>query len=138
MGSVDGTRPPSPGAALRRAALRRVLARRCPQCGAGPLFRAYARLRPACPACGLVYRREPGALTGSMYLSAAVTQLFAAVVIALVWILTDWSPGASIALSLPLVVGFCALFLPYSQALWVAVEYATDAVNREEWVEPRL
>lgn len=138
MAPVNAARPLPPLSTLRWAALRRVLGRRCPQCGGGPLFRAYARLLESCPVCGLVYRREHGAQTGSMYLSAAVTQLFAALVIALVWTLTDWSAGVSIAASLPLVGAFCAFFLPYSQAIWVAVEYVTDAVNREEWVEPRL
>lgn len=135
---MDASRSLPPLPLVRRVALRRVLARRCPQCGEGRLFRAYARLHESCASCALVFRREPGAQTGSMYLSAAVTQVFAAVVILLVWSLTDWSPAVSIAVSLPVVGAFCALFLPYSQALWVGVEYATDVASREDWVEPRL
>jgi uncharacterized protein (DUF983 family) len=125
-------------AAVRTAALRRALRLRCPQCGEGRLFRRFDRLAERCTACGLVYRREQGAQTGSMYLSAAVTQCFAALVIAAIWILSDWSPVVSTAVALPVVLAFCVGFLPFSQALWVAVEYATDWVNRETWARPRL
>jgi len=33
-------------------ALRRGFAGRCPNCGKGPLFRAYLKVIPACPVCG--------------------------------------------------------------------------------------
>lgn len=127
---------PTPPTARRPpwgSALARVLRRRCPRCARGPLFRGYGRLASECRQCGLVYRREQGAQTGSMYLSAAVTQCFAALVIGLVWFLTDWSVPLATGVSLVLVGGFCAFFLPYSQALWVAVEYVTDVINREAW-----
>lgn len=122
---------------LFRRALGRVLRRRCPQCGAGELFESRSKLRDACASCGLVYRREQGAMTGAMYLSAAVTELFAALVIALVFLATDWSAARSIAVGLPVVLAFCWWFLPRSRALWTAVEYATDASNREPWTRPR-
>lgn len=119
-----------------RRSTARVVRKRCPRCGEGKLFRAYARLRERCAVCGLVFRREQGAQTGSMYLSAAVTQVFAALVIAVVWIGTDWSVALSIAVALPIVGAFCFAFLPYSQALWVAVEYRTDVINAEPWTAP--
>jgi len=72
-----------------------------------------------------------------MYLTAAVTEVFAALVVAVIWILADWSVALSVGVSLPLVGLFCYGFLPVSQALWVGVEYATDVHNGEEWVRPR-
>lgn len=122
---------------LWRTCLARVLRKRCPQCGEGSLFVTYARLYERCASCELVYRREQGAMTGSMYLSAAVTQIFGAIVIAAVWLLADWSTATSIAVGVVLVGAFCVLFQPYSMALWVLVEYLTDVGNRESWVEPR-
>ncbi len=124
-------------ASLRRIALARLLRRRCPQCGTGPLFRGYARLLVSCPECGLVYRREQGAQTGSMYLTAAITQVFAVGLIALCWVVTDWSAAIFLAVSIPVLLAFCAWFLPVAQALWIGVEYVTDAINGEEWVRPR-
>ena len=136
MGDAEGSGR-SRSAGWKLPILRRVLRRRCPQCGLGPLFQAYGRLRASCPDCGLVYRREPGAQTGSMYLSAAVTQVFAAGVIAVLVLTTDWGFWPSIAVGGPVVLGFCLVFLPWSQALWTGVEYATDLHNGEPWARPR-
>jgi len=122
---------------FRPTVLRRVLARRCPQCGKGELFRRYARLAESCSVCALVFRREQGAQTGSMYMTAAVTQVFAALLIGLAWIFTDWSVPVFLAVSLPLALVFCFAFLPVSQALWCGIEYVTDVANGEDWARPR-
>jgi uncharacterized protein (DUF983 family) len=115
----------------------RVLRKRCPQCGVGRLFRSRFRLSARCEHCGLVYRREQGAQTGSMYLSTAVSEVFGALVIFAVWIFTDWNAWQSLAVGVPIVVFQSFAFLPYSMALWVAVEYLTDVCNREWWADPR-
>jgi uncharacterized protein (DUF983 family) len=120
-------------ASPRPLILRRVLARRCPQCGVGRLFGGYARLVETCARCGLVYRREQGAQTGTMYLTAAVSEAFAAALIFLFWWRFDWTPLAFVLATAPLVLAFCAVFLPLAQALWVGVEYLTDLHNQEPW-----
>lgn len=120
-------------APTRALLVRRALARRCPRCGRGAIFARYARMHASCPSCGLVYRRESGAQTGSMYLIATATELFTAALVIAVFALTDWDPWTSILVCLPLVLGFCYAFLPWSMSLWVAVEYATDRLNRESW-----
>ncbi|MCB9916358.1 MAG: DUF983 domain-containing protein [Planctomycetes bacterium] len=109
---------------------------RCPRCGDGALFASRFRLAKSCDACGLVYRREEGAQTGSMYLCAAVTEVFAALLCVLVFVSTSWSAWTSIAVSLPIVLLFSFWFLPKSMALWVAVEFASDVANREPWTRP--
>ncbi len=83
---------------------------------------------------GLVFRREQGAMTGQMYLSAAVGQVLAALMFLGVWLFTDWGAGLALAVTLPVMVGFSYWFLPHSMALWVAIEYLTDRGNREPWV----
>ncbi len=113
--------------------LRRALAKRCPRCGGRGLFRSWARLVDRCPNRDLVLRREPGAQTGSMYLTATVTEVVAAGMVALVWVLTDWDVTTFLAVSVPLVLLFSFWFLPCAQALWVAIEFATDVANGEEW-----
>src|SRR5262245_52669539 len=95
-------------ASARRLIFARVLARRCPQCGAGTLFRRFARLADACASCAPVYRREPGAQTGSMYLTAIAGELFAAGLIFVLWCSFDWTTVAFVAVSVPLVLGFSA------------------------------
>jgi uncharacterized protein (DUF983 family) len=118
-----------------RTYLVRVLARRCPRCGEGRLFATRFRLASSCEHCGLVYRREQGGMTGQMYLSAAVTEIVAAVLVLLVFYLTDWGTALSLGILLPVVLVFSYWFLPHSMALWVAVEYMTDIGNREHWVK---
>ena len=53
--------------------IKRGLTRRCPACGEGRIFRSFLRLRRSCPACGWVVEREPGAVTGAMYLVAILS-----------------------------------------------------------------
>lgn len=117
--------------------MRRALRFRCPQCGEGRLFARYARLAERCRACGLLFRRESGAQTGAMYLSAAVSELFAAAVALALFFGTDWGTVAALGVGTALVLGFAFAFLPYAMALWTAIEYATDVGNREPWARPR-
>ena len=138
---TERTNLPQRSPAYWRVTLHRILARvlhhRCPQCGVGALFRAYARLAPSCPRCGLLYRREQGALTGTMYLTAAVGEVFAAALIFLFWYTFDWTTLEFVLVTAPLVFLFCAFLLPVAQAVWVGVEYATDLQSREPWVDLR-
>jgi uncharacterized protein (DUF983 family) len=123
--------------ATRRLVFARVLRRRCPQCGEGELFAGFARLEKACQRCGLVFRREQGAQTGTMYLTAAVSEVFAAALILLFWWGFDWTPAVFVLVTAPLVLAFSVFFLPVAQALWVGVEYATDLEGHEPWAELR-
>jgi uncharacterized protein (DUF983 family) len=133
----ESSEHPEPSAQLTNAQWRTFVVRawrgRCPRCGRSPLFERTFRLYQACAACGLVYRRESGAMTGQMYLSAAVTELIAAALALGLFFLTDWSPTTSLLVTLPLVVGFSYWFLPKAMGLWVAVEFMTDLGNREPW-----
>ena len=115
----------------------RVLRKKCPQCGKGDLFARWAKLAERCPVCGLVYRREPGSMIGSMYLSAIATEMFAMAICLVIFFATSWSLGTMIAVGLALHFAFAIWFLPRSMAIWVAVEYATDVGNGEWWAKPR-
>lgn len=118
-----------------RTYLRRALGGACPRCGGRTLFASRFRLSGSCSTCGLVFRREQGAMTGQMYLTAAITQLVAALLIAAIWLFTDWSAWVSIGVSVPILLLFSYWLLPRSMAAWVAIEFMTDIGNREPWVE---
>jgi len=77
-------------------------------------------------------------MTGQMYLSSVVTEIFAALLVLVVFFGTDWSTSTSIAVGLPIVIVFSYWFLPKSMGLWVAIEFMTDIGNREPWIEERL
>lgn len=115
--------PTIPGAMVR--SLRAI----CPRCGEGPMVESRFKLLPSCAACGLAYRKEAGAMTGQMYLTAIITEIFAMVLVLVVFFFTDLGVMASIALGLPLVVVFSYAVLPISMRSWVAVEYLTDRVG---------
>jgi len=121
----------------RRLFLARALRKRCPQCGEGKLFASFARLRPKCEACGLQFRREHGSQTGAMYLTATVTELFAAAVALALFFLTDLPRTQALVLGVSVVIAFSYLMLPITMAIWTAVEYATDVGNSERWTAPR-
>lgn len=112
-----------------RVLLKRGARLRCPACGVGRIFRSFLRLREDCPECGWLLEREPGAVTGAMYLVSIVSQFFAVALWLLLWWLTDWSPWVMIALAVPLIALFSIVALPLSKSLWVAVEYYTDLVS---------
>ena len=52
---------------MRRLAA--VLALRCPRCLRGRVWRSFLGMHERCPACGLVFEREPGYFTGAMVVS---------------------------------------------------------------------
>jgi uncharacterized protein (DUF983 family) len=120
-----------------RTSLARGFRACCPQCGAAGLFMRYARPRQECAHCGLVFRREQGALTGSMYLSAVVTEILAAGLVIAIFLVTDWGTALSLGVSVPIVLLFSLWWLPRSIGLWVAIEYVTDLHNGEPWTDPR-
>jgi uncharacterized protein (DUF983 family) len=104
--------------------------RRCPVCGRGRIFRSFLGLRRVCTDCRWVVEREPGTVTGAMYLVAIFTQVLAvALWLALQW--TDWSAGAQVAFALPLLAALSLLSLPLSKGLWIGLEYYTDVMQGE-------
>jgi hypothetical protein len=71
-----------------------------------------------------------------MYVSAAVTEVFAAAVALGLFLLTDWDVRTGLSVGVPLVLAFCYATLPVAMAFWAAVEYATDVSNGEPWARP--
>ena len=105
--------------------LGRGLRRRCPVCGEGRIFRSLFRLCRSCPACGWTLEREPGAVTGPMYLVSVLTLPFAAAVFLVLW-LADWPPLAQVAVGVPAIALFSAFALQAAKGVWAAIEYFTD------------
>lgn len=128
MSNPENTGPASAAPSIP-GAMRRAFLRRCPRCGLGELQESRFRLRTSCSVCGLCYRKEAGAMTGQMYLTAIITEIFTVLLVLAVFFLTDLDTLSSIALGLPLVVLFSYLVLPISMRIWVAVEYVTDRVG---------
>ena len=108
---------------LTRAMLR-GLARRCPRCGSGQLFRGWFTMVERCPRCGLSFSREEGAWLGSFVISFGVTEALLAVIIAISIAMTLPDPpalqlsiGAAVAM-----VAFPLAFYPFSKTIWAAID----------------
>jgi len=100
-------------------------------CGRGKIFASVLRLRRTCPACGWVVEREPGTVTGSMYLVSVLTLPFSVLVFLALWLLTDWPPWLQVAVGVPVIAAFCFPALWVSRSVWAAVEYLTDVKTGE-------
>jgi uncharacterized protein (DUF983 family) len=104
--------------------LARGLAKRCPWCGQGKLFRRWLSLKERCPRCHLRFEREEGAFLGAMALNYGVTGVafIALLVIWLVVELPDVELIPLMAASVAVTVVVPLLFFPFSKTIWVAVD----------------
>lgn len=105
-------------------AIRRGLARRCPACGSGGLFRAWFSMRPSCPRCALVFERIEGQWLGSLGLNTIIT--FGLLFVLVVAGVFATAPDVAV---LPLVLAavavgglFPVLFFPWSRTVWLAID----------------
>jgi uncharacterized protein (DUF983 family) len=100
-----------------------IMTRRCPRCLEGPVFATLFRMHAQCPACGLLFEREPGYFTGAMYLSYGVALL----VTAPVWLVMVWF-GRSLVLVVigPLLVVGSPWLFRYARVLWLHLDQAFD------------
>lgn len=118
--------------------LRRAARRRCPVCGQNKLFRAWVRMVPDCPQCGLVFGRLPGHWLGSWFLNICVVQLAVVLILTISVAITwpdppMWNIGIATALSAVLVP---FLFFPYSRTLWTAIDLAMRPLDYDDGVAP--
>jgi uncharacterized protein (DUF983 family) len=122
---------PAPG--LGRM-LWRGLRRRCPNCGAGRLFRRWFAMRERCPRCGLGFNREEGFWLGGYVVNFGVTEGLIGVVLA-VFILREASSGGTLALAPVIAAAAVAavvvplLFFPASRTIWLAIDLALHPLD---------
>ncbi len=112
----------------------RALARRCPRCGQGRLFRRWFALTERCPRCGLQFEREEGAFLGSLALNYGVTGvLFIATLI--VWLIVTLPDVAVVPLMITCIAiaaVFPVVFFPFAKMLWTATDLALHGAERDD------
>jgi uncharacterized protein (DUF983 family) len=100
--------------------LARGLRRKCPQCGNGPLFHRWSKLRDRCPVCALKYLENQGDLWGLLLFADRV--LFMIPLIAIFLIPQDpkviWPYIFGSLLAITLIITF-----PYRIGMSVAIDY---------------
>ena len=108
---------------------------RCPNCGGGPLFRSWLRMRERCPVCGLLLERgEEGYQVGSYMVNIIASELVPLAVFVLVLVLT-WPapPWGLLQYAIPaLAVLAPFVFYPVTKTLFLAVDLMVRPATPDE------
>ena len=105
------------------SAFRHGLLGRCPKCGEGALFRAYLKVAPQCPACGLdltQYRSDDGPAYFTILIIGHLVvapMLFLSVV----W---TWPTAWLLAVFVPAIIVLSLVLLPRVKGAFVGVQWA--------------
>jgi uncharacterized protein (DUF983 family) len=123
---VAGPHPPKPNPVLAG------LACRCPNCGKGPLFEGFLKVRPRCPACGFDLA---AADTGDgpavfVILIAGVVVVFAALFVEIAYRPPIW---LHLAIWLPAAVLVCLALLRPFKGVLVALQFHNRAGQAGDW-----
>ncbi len=109
----------------RRIMFARALRRRCPVCGAGPMFQRWIRMVDHCPGCGIRTRRGEdgytlGALWFNLMLAESITMTIFVVTLVRTWPNPPWDilqiVGPVEAVVIPLLVW------PFARTLFLAFD----------------
>jgi uncharacterized protein (DUF983 family) len=125
--------PPTPGRMLARG-----LARRCPRCGAGRLFRRWFHLAERCPGCGLRFARraEDSLFLGAFVVNVGVTEGALALVLAGYVVARSQGGGGPLwpvlAVATAVAVVLPLAFYPFSRTLWLAIDLAMRPLTEAE------
>jgi uncharacterized protein (DUF983 family) len=119
--------------------LRRGLARRCPLCGSGGLFRRWFTIVDRCPRCGFRLERVEGHWLGALGMNTIVSfaAVLVAVIVGFVVSYSDESPTAAVVGIVATAVVVPLAFYPVSKTLWSAIDLAMRPLEPEDDVDPR-
>jgi len=98
---------------------------RCPNCGEGPLFSKWVKMKATCPGCGLILDRGEhdyflGGYTINFVIAELIIVLGGASSIAITWPSVPWS---LITWCLILLMTLApVLFYPFAKTLWLAID----------------
>ena len=123
----------------RRSALSSILLQLCPRCRAGRIFRSnvywgiewgvywgFPKMNDCCPACGLLFNREPGYFLGAMYISYALGLAVVATFGVIFWVLTSWGFTKVAIWALVCFLPFAPMLTFLSRVLWIYLDQTID------------
>ncbi len=110
--------------------VRRALARRCPACGRGAIFRSYFKMNRACPSCHVIFWQDPGEGLGAMYLDYAV----AVVVFIVGWLILAFGTRLSDLAQIVILAGAAGasviVAFPFTRSAWTMLVYLSGGIER--------
>jgi uncharacterized protein (DUF983 family) len=83
-------------------------------------------MRPRCPACRLVFEREPGYFVGAIYLNYGMTVLILMPGYLALHAWLEPSIGQQLLIWGIFAVAFPLWFFRYSKSLWLALDHLVD------------
>ena len=123
----------------RPSALVSILRQLCPRCRTGEIFRpnvywgidlgvywGFPKMNDCCPACGLLFNREPGYFLGAMYISYALGLALVAAVAAILWLLTGWGFTRVVLWALVFFLPLAPMLTFLSRVLWIYLDQMID------------
>jgi uncharacterized protein (DUF983 family) len=114
--------------------LGRGLRKRCPNCGAAPIFTGWFRMKERCPGCGMKFEREEGFFAGAVFVNLALAEvaLFVFIVIAFAATLPDPPTLAIAAGGVVISILLPILLYPYSKSVWAAIHLGMTPLDPDE------
>jgi hypothetical protein len=79
-----------------------------------------------CPACGLVFEREPGYFVGAIYLNYGATVLTAIAGYFVLWTWLDLDTRTQLLIWGTFAVLFPLWFFRYSKSIWLSIDHLVD------------
>lgn len=136
---ADPSAPVEPPALTTGRLLRRGIARRCPVCGGGRLFRRWFTIVERCPRCGFPLERIEGHWIGALGMNTIVTSgaVLVAVVVGVALTHPDGPVGVAVGLVVTTAVVVPLAFYPVSKTLWSAIDLAMRPLEPDDDVDPR-
>ena len=113
----------------------RAIRLRCPNCGGGPIFRSWFRMRPYCPACGLPLERgDQGYQVGSYMFNIIASELVFVLVFLGVVLVTWPSPPWRLLQYGGIILMILApvFFFPFCKTLFLAFDLLFRPATPEE------
>ena len=116
----------------------RGVAKHCPRCGGGHLYRNWFRMKERCPTCGYLFEREPGFFVGAYLINFAIVEGFLFVMLMgfIAWKDQNPDAGMGLAIVIGLVIGLIGpvVFYPYSRTIWSALDLLMTPMEMHEIV----
>ena len=116
----------------------RGLAKHCPRCGGGHLYRSGFKMKERCPTCGYLFEREPGFFVGAYLINFAIVEGFLFIMLMgfIAWKDQNPDAGMTLAIAIGLFIGLIGpvIFYPYSRTIWSALDLLMTPLEMNEIV----
>jgi hypothetical protein len=106
--------------------LQAIVAKKCPVCREGPVFKNGISMHANCPVCATRFEREQGYWMGALYIAHAMAMPILSVLTLLCWLLGFGSVGRSFFLAIAVFLPAGPAVFRYSRVIWLHLDQMID------------